>query len=163
MGGINPESMNCRKAWQTPAKCASTASNSSTPKDCLGMGPGKSRPDLGPREGLSRARPRAAPARSQRSSSSLGTARDPRADAQTDRRRGAGRSPASARVCESKEGRTPVTLSPCSARQGALSGARTSQLCGGGGEPLPKALLRVCALSLRFKQGTFTCPGTLEN
>lgn len=137
--------MNCRKAWQTPAKCASKASNSSTPNDCLGMGPRKSRPDPGPREGLSRARPRAGPARSQRSSSSLRTARDPRADAQTDRRRGAGRSPAAARVCESKEGRTPVTLSPCSAGQGALNGTWTSQLCGAGGGGVASPFLRHCA------------------
>lgn len=46
--------------------------------------------------------------------SSLGTAGDPRADAQTDRRRGAGRSPAAPESANQRRGgRTPLTLSPC--------------------------------------------------
>lgn len=86
---------------------------------CSGTGSWEIADRSRPREGLSRARPRAGPACSQRFSSSLGTDGDPRADAQTDRRRGAGPSPAAPGVCESKEGRTPITLSPCSARQGS--------------------------------------------
>lgn len=53
-------------------------------------------------------------ARSRSVSSSLGTAGDPRADAQTDRRRGAGRSPAAPGSANQRRGgRTPLTLSPC--------------------------------------------------
>ena len=53
-------------------------------------------------------------ARSRSVSSSLGTAGDPRADAQTDRRRGAGRSPAAPESANQRRGgRTPLTLSPC--------------------------------------------------
>lgn len=104
-----------------------------------------SRSGLGPWEIAARARPPArglqgAPgltarprtglaARSRSASSSLGTAGDPRADAQTDRRRGAGRSPAAPGSANQRRGgRTPLTLLPCSARRGALSAARTSQL-----------------------------------
>lgn len=62
-----------------------------------------------------KARPRMGPAARSRSvSSSLGTAGDPRADAQTDRRRGAGRSPAAPESANQRRGgRTPLTLSPC--------------------------------------------------
>lgn len=133
----------------------------------LGLGlPGS----LAPQSVLSRARPRTGPtARTPRASSSLGTAGDSRADAQTDRRRGAGRSPAAPGVCESKEEPTPpFNLSPCSARspgapRGALTGGHRNQSPQAGWGPFPEALVRAYAPSPHFKQGTFICPWTMAN
>lgn len=87
------------------------ASKTSIANKSLGTGsPGDRRQSRVPK-----ARPRTGPAARSRSvSSSLGTAGDPRADAQTDRRRGAGRSPAAPGSAKSKEGRAnssyPLTL-----------------------------------------------------
>lgn len=81
-----------------------------------------------------------------------------RADRQTPRCRAVS---GCARVCESKAGSTPVTLSPCSARPGNTE--RGPDWSAFEAEPPPQALLSVCAASLRFQQGTFTCPGTPKN
>ena len=113
------------------------------------------------------ARPRTGlAARSRSASSSLGTAGDPRADAQTDRRRGAGRSPAAPGSANQRRGgRTPLTLlrSPGSPERGSHESAHVAPEPRGVLGSLPRALVRVYAPSLRFKQGTFTCSGTPKN
>lgn len=154
-----------QRGLQTPAKYAFKACNSSThPKRaascCSGLGPGRLLPIPAPRKAspgpaltLIQCAPNALPVHS----GQPGPA-GRRADRQTPRCRAVS---GCARVCESKEGSTPVTLSPCSARPGNTE--RGSDWSAFGDEPPPQALLSVCAASLRFKQGTFTCPGTPEN
>lgn len=87
------ESVILRQGLQIGQGVVSEVSNSKVPNKHLGSGaPGSLAPRAcSPGRALALVQPRA---RAPRASSSLGTAGDPRADAQTDRRRGAGRSPA---------------------------------------------------------------------
>lgn len=139
-----------RQGLQTSAKGVSENFNSSIPNKRLGSGPlGDRGQSLAPQRVFSRAlsAPRAPShwsnrARARRASSSLGTAGDPRADAQTDRRRGAGRSPAAPESVNQR--RRGLLLSPfhpallCSL--GALSGALTGGHTWPGAPRLAQAL-----------------------
>lgn len=166
--------MTRRQGSQISAKCASEAFNSSTPNEPLGTGPlgdrgqilapsatslGRARAQRAPSPGSSRA----SPARFQFTRDSRGPA-GRRADRQTPRCRAvSGCGPGSANQ------RRGVFLSPSHPAQlGSTERGRTSQFTWpepGGflSRPFPKALVSLHAPSLRFKQGTFTCPGNSAN
>lgn len=94
--------------------------------------------------------------------------RRPAADAQTDRRRGAGRSPAAPESANQRRGGELLSPSQFCFCWPACSEAPESQPVvapkpRGVLGSLPGQLVSVYAPSLRFKPGTFTCPGTLKN
>lgn len=165
-----------RQELQTSTKCISRPLNSSTPNKSLGTGPlgdrGQSPAPSAWSPGCARAHrapshraSRALPQRVEFTRDSRGPA-GRRADRQTPRCRAVS---GCARVCESKEGRAysshPLTLlrSPGSPERGSHESAHVAPEPHGVLGSLPRALVRVYAPSLRFKQGTFTCSGTPKN